>query len=105
MKKTITTHRPDLTPPPVVATESPNLLTKANRLRRELTTWAKQGFELVPTDIRKERLATCRQCEFFNPGGNFGLGECGAPGCGCTTVKAALGTSKCPHPNGSKWLR
>ena len=81
------------TPAPVTA--SP--VTKLRRLRRELTTWAKAGAKLVPREFRRERLAICGACPYWSAAGNLGLGECKYPGCGCTRVKAALSTSKCPH--------
>lgn len=79
---------------PMPATAS--LLTKARRLRMELTTWVKNGAKLVPGSVRKERLATCRTCSFWLEEGNWGLGECRHGSCGCTRAKAALATSKCP---------
>ena len=76
--------------------ENASLLTKAGRLRRELATWAKGGLKLVSRGVRLARLATCEACELYDPAGNAGMGECKAKGCGCTRLKAALATSKCP---------
>lgn len=81
--------------PPPVPTDAP-ILTKLFRLRHELTAWARAGLPLAPREQRRARLAICQQCEFYAPAGNFGLGECKAPGCGCTRLKLALATSKCP---------
>jgi hypothetical protein len=80
--------------------EDPSLMTKAMRLRKELLIWGKAGLKLAPKEIRSERLATCKACEYFDPTGNLGLGQCRAPGCGCTKVKAALLSSRCPK---AKW--
>ena len=80
--------------------ENASLLTKAQRLRRELTAWAKAGMPLAPKETRQARLAVCASCEYYDPKGNLGMGACKAPGCGCSRVKAALATSKCPK---GKW--
>ena len=80
--------------------EDASLLTKAGRLRRELTEWAKAGAPLASKPIRKARLAVCATCEYYDPKGNWGMGQCRAPGCGCTKVKAFLATSRCPK---GKW--
>ena len=80
--------------------EKASLMTKAQRLRKELVVWAKGGMKLVPTAVRKARLAVCEACEYYDPKGNWGLGACNAPGCGCSRVKAALATSRCPK---GKW--
>lgn len=78
--------------------ENASLLTKANRLRKELSSWAKAGLPLVSSAIRKARIATCEKCPggYYDPAGNWGMGQCKAPGCGCSRVKAALATSVCP---------
>ena len=80
--------------------EDASLMTKAQRLRRELATWAKAGAPMAVRGIRLSRLRVCSACEYYDPKGNWGLGQCRAPGCGCTKVKAYLATSKCPK---GKW--
>ena len=80
--------------------EDPSLLTKAQRLRRELTSWVKAGAHMATRANRIARLKVCASCEYFDPSGNWGLGQCRAPGCGCTKDKAYLATSKCPK---DKW--
>jgi hypothetical protein len=87
--------------------ERASLVTKFGRLRKEVVIWMKRGAPLVPKEIRRERLALCAACEYFNAGGNFGLGECRFPGCGCTKIKAALATSKCPMkpPKWDAWQK
>ena len=77
--------------------EKASLLTKAMRLRRELSAWAKAGLPLAPREVRKQRLAICEACSYYDAKGNFGMGACGFPGCGCTRAKLALATSQCPH--------
>jgi hypothetical protein len=88
---------PVLMGPPV---EHASIVTKAMRLRAELSIWKGAGFPMAARSVRKARLAVCKTCTYWSPRGNFGLGECGYPGCGCTRAKAALGTSKCPA---GKW--
>lgn len=73
-----------------------SLLTKFARLRRELAHWLKSGASLATRDVRRARLAICQLCPFYNASGNLGLGECQAPGCGCTRAKLALATARCP---------
>lgn len=76
--------------------ESPGLLTKAGRAAQEVTEWIKAGAPLVAPETRTARLAICQACEFYAATGNLGLGECQAPGCGCTRAKLSMATSKCP---------
>ena len=85
------------------ALEHASLPTKFTRLRQELKIWNAAGRPRTPRSLRKLRQAICRHCEYFDPAGNWHLGECHAPGCGCTQLKTYLLTSKCPHPNGSRW--
>ncbi len=88
--------------PERVAPENASIFVKMRRLRREVTTWIAKGAKFVPREVRLQRLAICRACEYFNAKGNLGLGECKHPGCGCSKVKAALATSVCPHKP-AKW--
>lgn len=82
--------------------ETPSLLVKIGRLKTELKVWARNGLPLATGAVRKARLAVCASCEYYNPRGNLGMGECKAPGCGCSRIKAALATSKCPK---GKWAQ
>jgi len=60
---------------------------------------AKKNGESVrlPRRIRKQRLAICKNCPggYWRPNGNFFLGECTHPKCGCTRLKHGLSTEKC----------
>lgn len=76
--------------------EHASLITKAGRLRKELWRWAKAGAPRRSREDRKRVDAICAVCPYFNASGNWGMGECQAPGCGCTKVKTALATSYCP---------
>lgn len=89
---------PELPPP-----ENTSLLTKIARAKQEIIAWNASGRPRASKQIRQARLAACRTCEYYNAKGNFLLGECRAPGCGCTRVKLFLLTAKCPHPAGSRW--
>lgn len=80
-----------------VKPEKASPFTKFGRLKHELGRWYRAGHKIVPKEIRKQRLAICKACEYFNPQGNLGLGECQYPGCGCTKAKLFLATSICPH--------
>ncbi len=75
------------------------------RFTRAIARWAAEGFPLVPPEVPAERMAACAACPNFGPEGNAGMGECRAPGCGCTKIKLWLETSKCNHPGGSTWPR
>lgn len=79
------------------APESPSVMTKLRRLKGELSTWARNGAQLVPRDVRRQRLVICQACRYYDPVGNLGLGQCRYPGCGCTRGKLWLATSVCPH--------
>lgn len=80
------------------------LLTKLDRAKRELTTWAENGFPVVSKEIRRARLQACKGCHLWSRFGNLGFGECLHPACGCTRAKLALATSRCPM-NPPRWDR
>lgn len=87
-------------PTPSIVT-APNLGTKALRLWRELRRWRKAGYQLASRKVQQERLAHCEACVFYEPKGNWGLGQCRI--CGCTRAKLWLASAQCPHPEGSQW--
>lgn len=80
-----------------------SVFEKMRHLRRSLKVWQAAGRPLASKTARTARLAACNACPFWNAQGNFWLGECRAPGCGCTRGKAWLATERCPHPEGSRW--
>lgn len=86
-------------PPP----ESPPLWTKIMRAKAEIAQWRGQGGGIVSREIRAQRLAQCKACEYYKASGNLMFGECRAPGCGCTRAKLWLASTTCPHPAGAKW--
>lgn len=82
---------------------NPSIALKAWNLQRELRVWARKGFPVVDENQLNARSTACEACDYYNRRGNMWLGECTAPGCGCTRFKWWLATAKCPHPDGSKW--
>ena len=82
---------------------SPSLFQKAARLSTELRGWVTAGLPVAPRHVRAARAAACLACPYFDAAGNAGLGECRAPGCGCTKFKRWLASAACPHPQGSRW--
>ena len=76
--------------------ENASLLTKASRLKAALFDWKKAGFPKTPSAVRKQRRGICDACQYFKPSGNLGLGECQAPGCGCTRAKLWMANQRCP---------
>jgi hypothetical protein len=94
---------PEVKVVPAPAPAKVSLLTKVRRLGVALKRWQAAGRPVVSRETARERAAICQGCEYWRAGGNFGLGECRAPGCGCTRLKIWLATEKCPHPAGAKW--
>jgi len=92
-------HRPDLHAPidaaPVASVATPAAV-KLRHLRRALQRWQASGCPLAPRAVRRARAAACAACPHWHPDGNLGLGECRAPGCGCTRAKWWLATEACP---------
>lgn len=88
----------DLAPVVVPPPSSPKLSSpnKLRRLVKELGVWKKAGFPVASKKTRQDRATVCDGCEHWRAAGNGGLGECMAPGCGCTRAKRWLATSKCP---------
>lgn len=109
----VVTHAPHLAVPleqpqsvvPVMVMEQASPLTKAGRLLRAMHNWKKAGMPRASKELRRRRLGPqgCAGCPYWKPEGNFGFGECRAPGCGCSQFKAWLLNETCPHPDGSRW--
>jgi hypothetical protein len=62
--------------------------------------WAAAGFKTMDEGGYNARLAVCIGCEMWDAAGNFGLGQCQSPGCGCTKFKLWLASETCPE---KKW--
>lgn len=91
-------HRPDLDtgiayPTPPVRSAA---AVKLFNLKRAMKKWVASGCQLAPSKVRKIRSSICSMCPYWNGDGNIGLGECKAPGCGCTRAKVWLATESCP---------
>lgn len=92
-------HRPDLhlpRPADTVASMATPAAVKLGHLRRALRRWQAAGSPLASRPVRRARAGICTACEHWAPLGNLGLGECRAPGCGCTRAKWWLATEACP---------
>ena len=76
--------------------ERASLPQKARRLAMAAKRWAGSGFSLVGAVARLRRKRACKACDYWRPMGNLGMGECQAPGCGCTRLKRWLETERCP---------
>lgn len=83
--------------------EEASVIRKGLRLLVALHGWQRSGLKITPKPVRDLRQTACAGCGYYNPAGNFGFGECAAPGCGCTKFKIWLLSEKCPHPIGSRW--
>ena len=97
--ETVYRHRVPRPPPPQPVgppPESASLWTKAKRLRVELLNARRAGWKKAPPAVRQARLTVCQQCGYYDPRGNLLLGECHAPGCGCTRLKLWIATARCP---------
>jgi hypothetical protein len=89
-------HNPELEPKNRRPLEPVTVLTKAERMMRALNRWQRAGFKIAPLEERERRGGICDLCPHWKPEGNWGLGECTAPGCGCTRAKVWLATERCP---------
>lgn len=81
----------------------PSLLEMAGNFTGAMAKWFAAGLPVVPEAEYKRRTDICDACSYWDPAGNFFMGKCKAPGCGCTTLKRWLATEQCKHPEGSRW--
>lgn len=72
----------------------PNLAAMATSAAVAGAMWAAAGFPTVTPEQETARRAVCWTCEFWNPAGLSGLGNCKI--CGCGTIKHWLATEQCP---------
>ena len=80
----------------------PTVTELAGNFVEAIRKWALSGFPVASEEIYAERAAICGQCEFWDGAARAGLGQCTAPGCGCTRFKRFLATERCPL---GKWPR
>ena len=79
----------------VHAQGNPSLLTQISTATRDLSEWAKKGFEQASVTEFERRLNVCRSCEFWDSSGFANSGKCKK--CGCSTqAKLRLATASCP---------
>lgn len=76
--------------------EYASLGTKSLRLAAALLHAAASGDTGRGEEDRARIEAICQSCRYFWADGNFGLGQCTAPGCGCSRFKWWLKSQKCP---------
>ena len=74
----------------------PTLAELAVNFTSSVSRWAAGGFPVVAEDEYQHRQTICSACEFWRTDGLFA--HCGK--CGCSRLKAWMGTSKCPI---NKW--
>jgi len=65
---------------------------------QSMKTWIGSGMPITTEDKFKNRLNTCRNCEYWDEKAYLGKGKCKK--CGCSGLKLHLDTSKCPI---NKW--
>jgi hypothetical protein len=80
--------------------EAPSLAAKISHFTIALLKWQLAGRPWRTKEQVKECLSVCSKCEFYNLKGNFHLGECRHPRCGCTDFKPRWATEDCPA---DKW--
>ena len=79
---------------PGVAT--PSLADMTKSFASSVYGWARAGFAVASEETKSERLAICRECEFWKEGK---YGRCMK--CGCSGIKLWLATERCPI---GKWV-
>ena len=74
----------------------PSALEMAGHAGVALAKWSAAGWPIAPAPVRAVRHAICRGCEFWDPAGWVGFGKCRHQKCGCSRMKHALATERCP---------
>lgn len=77
-----------------------DLGTVAKNFVSAMINWQQAGRPVVSKKVWKQRLATCRGCEWWQEIAKTNIARCRK--CGCSSAKLLLGTSKCPL-NPPKW--
>jgi hypothetical protein len=75
---------------------APNLVAKVENLTKAFLRWREAGYPTRTKEQRRACLAVCASCSYYRAKGNFHLGECGHPRCGCTDFKPFWATETCP---------
>jgi hypothetical protein len=79
---------------------SQDTLSKMTRFGKALLNWAKQGFPVCTEEQLAERRAVCESCIHF--GGAKEILKVGCKKCGCSGLKLALSSERCPD-NPPRW--
>lgn len=88
---------PQPSPPPL---PEPTLADMASHLGGALIKWAARGFPIADHETRQRRLRLCRACPHWDESARANMGKCNHPKCGCTKIKLAIATERCPI---NKW--
>lgn len=81
--------------------DEPPFVEKAVNFISSMARWMASGFKVVDEVALAGRLAICQSCPYWGgtTGGDLVSSRCGK--CGCSGLKLALATSKCPI---GKWV-
>lgn len=76
--------------------DEPPFVEKARTFLSDLGRWALSGFKVTTQEQLDARLEVCQACPYWGgtTGGQLVSSRCGK--CGCSGLKLALATSKCP---------
>lgn len=74
----------------------PGMPALAVRAAKEVGHWIAKGAPKATAEIIEQRRAICAACPHWDPAAFAGTGRCMHPGCGCSSAKHHLPTSKCP---------
>lgn len=80
--------------------DGPSLVDLARNFAGATARWVTAGLPVVTQEVYAGRAVICGGCEYWQADARLGLGECTAPGCGCTSLKLWLATERCPE---GKW--
>lgn len=76
--------------------EAPAYWKQAVNVVSALGEWASKGLPVTPKETLDKRLSICQACNYWGgvSGGSLMQGKCGK--CGCSGLKLAMATTKCP---------
>lgn len=74
----------------------PGIATLAVRAVGEVGRWLAAGAPKAAAELIEKRRAICADCTHWDPAAFANTGRCMHPGCGCSSAKHHLPTSKCP---------
>lgn len=74
----------------------PSVAELAGNFASAMGRWILAGAPVASQIQYYARAAICDSCPHWDGKARAGLGKCGVPGCGCTSMKRWLATEKCP---------